>query len=101
MFFNLYCKDSNKRARNMKFTSIFIAASAVYVRVFLKKVTNEQSCTSECVKMYFHSKCSINPLNNRLHLLPHVCFLYKECYYLCLTQRIVLVKLFLFYPICC
>ena len=36
------CKDTNKRAKNMKFTSIFFKASAVYLRAKRKVPTNEQ-----------------------------------------------------------
>ena len=36
-------KYTNKRARNMKFTSIFFTASAVYIRGFHRKYTNKRA----------------------------------------------------------
>ena len=36
------CKDTNKRAKNIKFTLIFFKESAVYLRAKRKVPTNEQ-----------------------------------------------------------
>ena len=38
----MFCKNSNKRARNTKLVSVFFTASAENFRVFSKIVTNEQ-----------------------------------------------------------
>ena len=53
-----YCKYTNKRARNIKFTWIFFTASAVYIRG-LPQIYEQ---TSEKYQVYldiFQSKCSI------------------------------------------
>lgn len=39
---NNHCKDTNKRARNMKLASIFFTASGVYLR-FYRKDTNKHA----------------------------------------------------------
>ena len=53
------CKDTNKRARNMKFTSIFFKASAVYLRGLPQRYKQ----TSEKYEVYFNifqSECSVS-----------------------------------------
>jgi hypothetical protein len=49
LHFEVYLKDTYKRARNMKFTSMFFTASAVYLRGLTQKYQQRRNHSKRCI----------------------------------------------------
>ena len=67
--FEVYLKDTNKRARNMKFTSIFFKASAVYLRDLSQRRINEREIWS--LLQYFSQRYNYLTQISRISRIIH------------------------------